>query len=486
MRYFHLSGACALAFALLLFAPAAVSAREIAGPQLDAAALRGARQAAPEPLVRLDFELHRGEAAPTPLTALIAADYVDIIESGRETLYDFRLRRRLDIDRANGTFASFSLYGDVAARRFQLYKGVELGRVFAAESHQPELPLPLQRFWLESDVGLAVGAKPLPITQQKTADGARRYRYEGKDVGFFQPSHYAVPATLQRSFERFLRLQLPIHPDILAVITLDGRLPQRLIVIGLVDGERVPLGLVLKSAGRLEADYPLPAKFALRPLAGEATDAEALSLRRLLPTMVDAVSGRTGLAPRSLAEYRHAADQALGQGRGFAAMLLVSEAALQYGPIAGDCASGLGWAARCQRGDELNRVLANDPRAALFYKVQTARSRDPAAVVAELQGLKRDDVADGYVVDAFLADRLSAAGKRQEAMGAFALALAGNPYLAGVYKELGDHYLRAARSDLAWICYDLGRSLPGRRSDDALAAVDAMEDQLAATYPAFF
>jgi hypothetical protein len=478
-------GACVLAFALLL-APAGVLARELAGPQLGAAALRVAREAAPGPLLRLDFELHRGEAPPTPLTALVAADYVDIVEPGREVLYDFRLRRRLDIDRSGRTFANFSLYGEVAARRFQLYKRVELGRMFAAQSHQDELPLALQRFWLEADVGLATSAKPLPITRQVLADGAARYGFEGRDVALFQPSRYTVPAALQRSFARFLRFELPIHPDILSVITLDGRLPQRLVVLALADGALHPLGLLLKSATHLEADYPLPASFALQPLAGEATDAETSSLRGLLSTMIDAASSHVGRPPRSLADYRRAADQALQQGRGFAAMLLVSEAALQYGPIAGDCSSGLGWAARCRRGDELNRVLAKDPRAALFYKAQTAPSRDPAAVIAELRGLKRDDVADDYVVDAFLADRLSTAGQRQAAMGAFALALAGNPYLAGVYKELGDHYLRAARSDLAWICYDLGRSLPGRRGDDALAAVDAIEDDLASTYPAFF
>jgi hypothetical protein len=485
MRAVGLIGAWALALAVLL-CPAVGCAREIAGPQLDAAALRAARGAAPQMQLRLDFDLHRGDAAPTPLTALIAADYVDIVEPGRETLYDFRLRRRLNIDRANRAFANFSLYGDVAFRRFELSKRMELGELFVETSHEEEPPLPLQRFWLESDVGLASSAKPLVIAHETIPDGAVRFRLDGEEVALFAPAPQPVPAELQQSFARFLRLRLPIHPDILAAIALDGRLPQRLVLVGIADGERRPTGLVLRSVELSHEDYPLPARFEPLPLGGETADAETSSLRGLLPAMLDAVSGRSRIAPRPLADYKRAADQALAQKRGFAAMLLMSEAALQYGAAAGDCAAGLGWAARCRRTDEINRALADDPRATLFYKAQTAEPGDPAAAVAAWQGLKRDDVANGYVVDAFLADRLSAARRRQEAMGAFALALAGNPYLVGVYKELGDHFLRASRTDLAWICYDLGRALPGRAAEDALTLIDALEAKLASTYPAFF
>jgi hypothetical protein len=475
----------ALALALVVLLPAATPAREVAGPQLDAAALRAARQAAPQMQLRLIFDLHYGNAPPTQLTAFIASDYIDVIEGARETLYDFRLRRRLNVDRAARVFANFSLYGDVTFRRFELNKRVDLAELFAETSHGEEPPLPLQRFWLESDVGLAGGAKPLGISQEPTRDGAVRFRLDHEEVALFAPASQAVPPELRQSFARFLRLRLPIHPDILTAIALDGRLPQRLVLVGLAQGERRTIGLVLKSAEPFEMDYPLPVTLEPRPLAGQAADTEATSLRGLMPTMLDAVSGRHG-PPRPLADYRRAADAALKQKQGFAAMLLLSEAALQYGAAAGDCDTGLGWATQCQRTNEINSVLDQDPRTALFYRAQTVTPKDPAAAAAAWQDLKHDDVSDGFVVDAFLADRLSAAGHRQEAMGAFALALAGNPYLTGVYKEMGDHFLRASRTDLAWICYDLGRSLPGRQADDALSAVDALEDKLAAAYPAFF
>lgn len=473
----------ALALALL---PASGRAAEIAGPQLDAAGLRAARQAKPEAQLRLVFDFHDGKATPVPLIVLIGSDYVDISEGERETLYDFRLRRRLSLDRTARVFANFSLYGDVAFRQFELGKRVTLAAMFGGESSGEPLPLGLQPFWLESDLGVASGAKHEPVIERDTlADGAMRFRLDGEEVALFAPASEAVPAELRRSFARFLRLHLPIHPDILAAIALDGRLPQRLVLVRAAAGERRPIGLVLRAATLPKGDYPLPADFAPRPLAGQASDAEALSLRGLLPIMLDTAAGRHG-APRPLADYRRAVDQALGRGQTFAATLVLAEAALQYGAAAGECAPGLGWIFPCRDAEELGRKLAADPRAALFYRAQTAEPKDPAAAAALWADLKHDDVANGYVIDAFLADRLSASGHREDAMGAFSRALHGNPYLAGVYKELGDHFLRASRTELAWICYDFGRVLPGRSTSDPLAAVDALEDDLAAAFPQFF
>ncbi|MGO8914962.1 MAG: hypothetical protein ACLQJR_03545 [Stellaceae bacterium] len=479
-------GALSVALSLSLL-PAAAVAAEIAGPQLDAAGLRAARGTAPEPQLRLVFDLRRGDAPPVPLTVLLGVDYVDLVEGGRETLYDFRLLRRLSLDRTAELFANFSLYGDVAFRRFELGKRVTLAEMFGEAIPGEPLPLGLRPFWLESDLGLRSGAKQPPAIRKETiADGAVRFHVDGEEVALFAPASLAVPAELRRSFAHFLRLRLPIHPDILAAIALDGRLPQRLVLVTAAAGERSPMGLVLRAATRPASGYPLPAAFAPRPLAGQAEDAEALSLRGLLPVMLEAVAGRRGNGPRPLADYRRAVDQALQRGQGFAATLLLAEAALQYGTGAGDCPAVPGRGAQCRGADELGRMLAADPRSALFYKAQTAEPKDPAAAAAVWAGLKRDDVANGYVVDAFLADRLSAGGHRQDAMGAFSRALDGDPYLAGVYKELGDHFLRASRTDLAWICYDLGRALPGRDANDALAAVDTLEDALAADFPDFF
>jgi hypothetical protein len=476
-----------LSFALILaLVPLVAGAAEIAGPTLDAAALRAARQAAPGPQLYLAFELRRGDAPPVPLVVFLGTDYADIIEGGRETLYDFRLRRRLQIDRAAGVFANFSLYGDIAFRRFELGKRRAMASMFGDSAGADGLPLALRPFWIESDVGFSLGGKNEPaIEQQKLPDGAISFRVAKQEVALFAPASEAVPAELDKSFAHFLRLYLPIHPQILSVIALDGRLPQRLVYVSDAGGARHPVGLILRRALHRQADYPLPANFEPRPLAGQAQDEEALPLRGLLPLMLQAVAGKANGGPHSLADYRREADRALRAGHAFAAELTLAEAVMQYGTGAVDCGIGPG-DVPCHDPAELGRRFAADPRAARLYEAQTAEPRDPQAAVQLWESIKRDDVPNGYVIDAFLASRLSAAGHREDAMGAFARALRGNPYLSSVYKELGDHYLRASRSDLAWVCYDLGRALPGRDPHDSLASVDDLETQLAEDYPEFF
>lgn len=480
-------GFLALWAALLLALPAPVAdAAAIAGPELGAAALRAARDVAPGPQLQLIFDLHRGNAAPVPLFVLLGTDYVDIVEGGHETLYDFHLERRLEIDRAARVFANFSLYGDIAFRHFELGKRATLADMLAQTPAAAAPPLELKPFQIESDVGLLLGIKDEPeIEQRKLPDGAISFSAAGQEQALFAPASEAVPAELDKSFAHFLRLYLPIHPKILSVIALDGRLPQRLVYVGDAGGKRQPLGLVLRRALHRQGVYPLPADFEPRPLAGDAQDEEALALRGLLPLMLQAVAGKAKGGPRALADYRRAADQALRQGRTFAAALQLTEAAMQYGADAADCSVGPS-DVPCHDPAGLSRRFAADPRAAKLYEARMAEPKDPQAAVNLWASIKHDDVPDGYVVDAFLGDRLSAEGHRQDAMGAFARALQGNPYLTGVYKELGDHYLRASRTDLAWICYDFGRALPGRDEHDSLATVDQLEVELKSLYPEFF
>jgi hypothetical protein len=474
----------AFGFAAALLAPAA-GAAEIAGPPLGAVALRAMRGAGPGPVLRLAFELRRGSSPAAPLAVSLGLDYVDIVEGGRETLYDFRLRRRLMLDRGARTFTNLSLYGDVAFRRFELGKRGTLAAMFREVAHDDE-PLALRPFWVESDLGMLSDVKERPqFSEEALVDGALRFSAEGKEVALFAPGPDAVPEEFRVSFLHFLRFRLPLHPDVLANIARDGRMPQRIVFVTVEGEEHHVAGLVLARSERGFVDYPLPTDFEPRPLAGVAADQEALSLRGLLPVMLAAAAGRRGNGPRPLGDYRRAIDAALLHRQGYAAALLIAEMTLQYGSSAIDCSTGPR-EVRCHSGEELGRLLSDDPRAFRLYKAQTRNPRDSLQEASSWEGLRADTLPSGYVIDVFLADRLSASGHRREAMGAFSRAFNGNPYLGGAYKLLGDHFLRASRTDLAWICYDLGRVLPGRPKDDALAAVGTLEQNLVAQYPGFF
>ena len=156
---------------------------------------------------------------------------------------------------------------------------------------------------------------------------------------------------------------------------------------------------------------------------------------------------------------------------------------MQYGRSANDCTTGPR-DVPCHDADDLNERLASDARAARLYKAQLAQSKDPKLALELWRGLTRSDVTNAYVIDVFVANLLSSSDRAQAA-AAFGRAIRGNPYLGSVYKDLGDFFLRGARVDLAWLCYDLGRSLPGG-GGGPLASVDGLELRLAQAYPDFF
>src|SRR5579883_144317 len=197
------AGALAL-FLLSLpsFAVAAESGAVRLGPEAPASLLRSARGAEPGAELRLVFDLRRGNDAPIPLTVWLGADYVDIVEAARETLYDYRLRRRLVLDRARGSFASFSLYGDVAFRQYDMENRLALLRRLADSGHADLIPLALKPFWIESDSGLAMpGVKRPAIVKETLGDGAIRFRVDGEEEALFAPQGLPQPPFI-RSEER--------------------------------------------------------------------------------------------------------------------------------------------------------------------------------------------------------------------------------------------------------------------------------------------
>lgn len=482
----YIAGAVCLA-TMLVVASRDVVAQALAAPQFDALSLRKARLAERGRELRVAFELHFGDEAPQSLTVSLGADYIDVLEGGRETLYDLKLRRRLVLERLAGTFANYSLYGDVAFRQYDMENRVTLLRRLAQSGFAEVLPLSLKPFWIESGLGLRLAdGQRAAITEEILENGARRFRLGGEEVAFFAPSREANVAPFIQLFAHFLRFRLPLHPDIIEAVAADGRLPERLVFVTVAGNERRPAGLILRHVEFVDSgDYPLPMTLRRNLLPASNDDLDSVTLRKALPAMLGAVAGKWEEGARSVASYRAAIDRALGRKEGFSAALLIAEMSLQYGRAASECA-GDGRDASCPNANEINRVLATDPRAVALYRAQEASAKDPMQAVAEWQGLKRDDVAHGYVVDFFLASRESLSGNRAEAAASFESAMLGNPYIVRLYKDFGDHFLRGLRTDLAWLCYDLGRALPGREEDDALGEIDRIERQIVAQYPEFF
>ena len=229
----------------------------------------------------------------------------------------------------------------------------------------------------------------------------------------------------------------------------------------------------------------MPEHLTLILLPQGANDPDVMLMREVLPRMTEAVSAKPADRQAQIAEFRGAIDRDFKEKHSFAAALRLTELALRWGRSATQCDDGTN-AGPCWTKEEIDKKLRDDPRSVTMFKATAMQDRKPAEALKLWRDLDRGDVPNGYVVDIFLGRLLSERGERHAAAKAFIAAFAGDPGVVAIYRELGDHFARASRLDLAWLCYDLGRALPDRSPPDALTGIDTIEQELVKTYPDMF
>jgi hypothetical protein len=436
--------------------------------------------------LELTFDRTRDGEAAAPLTVWIGADYFASIEGERLTIVDLRLIRRFVVNRRTGTLVNLSLYGDVMFRRVELVRRLEIATALAKEPDRPVLPQSLDRYWIESELGID-GPGKLPAATGLEQDGATtRFLYGGRKVASATLGDTAVPRDLAHSYGAFLRRSLPLHPSIARWLGQSSQVPSRLEFSSEARGKTEKISLRLKSAATVSADYPMPRRLSLVLLPWGERDPEVALMREILPHVAEAMAARATDGAGQIEDYRAAIDRDFKVGHKFAAALRLTELALRWGRSATQCETGKDDGGPCRGKQDIDRMLRDDPRSVAMFKATALQESQPAKALAIWRDLDRHDVPNGYVVDIFVARLLSERGDRVGAARSFVAAFTGDPSIVVLYRELGDHFARVSRLDLAWLCYDLGRALPNRTTPDALSGIDIVEQELAKTYPDMF
>jgi hypothetical protein len=148
-----------LALLVSTLVPATASradAQELFGnPFLTAEALRLQRGDAPNATLRLRYQVSgdpNAEEARGALVIEVAADWAYVRRSNRQTLYDFRLGRVLDM--RDGTFVSRNMVGDVAFRVYERQNRAYLTGVMRSAGGKS----PVDGCDAETELGAAVPA----------------------------------------------------------------------------------------------------------------------------------------------------------------------------------------------------------------------------------------------------------------------------------------------------------------------------------------
>ena len=390
------------------------------------------------------------------LSVVLAEDYLEIRQNGEKLIHDFASRRSYKVSGSEVT--NRSLFADLGFRVAELRNRLQLREALEQTTDQ--------RKQLLGDAALiehlfGVDDEVSEAGLVKAVGSSVSYRHGDKLLAEFSKKGEKLQPEQIKAFVRFLRYHAGGHPDILADLRSGGLVPQesRLEFYNL--NELVSYRLRLKGLKPHSEPQPDMSKVPLSPPPEPMTALGEASLK--LTSELVAQAGRNA---------REASRTALAQGDELGSLLRLFEGMLMDGEdITPDLARD-------------RAALEADPDASALMAALINGEQDPVSGEKSLAALEKKAGGGAHVVGIFRAGLLIASDRTVEARDLYVRALAANPGIVGAWKDLGDIYYSNYETDVAWSCWDIGRSLAPRHP--MFSEVNRLEDYLRSNYPGFF
>jgi tetratricopeptide (TPR) repeat protein len=392
---------------------------------------------------------------PQQLKVVLAADYLEFVDQDGRVVHDFVSRQSHLVQ--GDDYLRRSLYSDVGFRVAELNNRVAL--LHALREKEPERLLG-EEVAVEHLLGLDDELTEANISRGEGT--TLTYSHNGRLLAEFARQGHALTADQSKAFVRFLRYYCGGHPDILSEVQVRAVLPERYRIVVRNLNEEISYDMRL-----LEVTEGPP----VRP------DFAALRPTVLPPEPIGTlVALGLQLHPQAARQAREAllvrAEQALTEQATFTAALLYFEVFLMEGgnppaPLASQ-----------------RETFEADPDTKKLFDALLQGGQAPRQAASQLQALEDRVPSEAHVLKIFRAGMLLAVGENLKARDLYLQALVANPAIAGAWKDLGDIYHANYETDLAWLCWDVGRRLAPEHQ--MLRAVTRLEESLRSNYPGFF
>jgi hypothetical protein len=402
-------------------------------------------------------------------TASLGDGRLLIDEAGIKSLFDFRKNRIIYINSFDKSYSDISLFSDIGFRYMEFQNRFFIRDVLNAAMEKSGKGKPVDPeadFDIESLFGITkLGSKPLAIKENKRGDS---YEYSFNNQVFVEVKYSGNILTEAQSalFEKFLIYHCYIHPQIRKSIVSKKQLPQYLKFANYETGRSRVAELNLVKVDSRDVDFNnAPADYAR---------VYQTSSKELSSIIEEVVTGKSAIKRLEKEDFIRIADEIKSKGNYFDAMLVLFECGLQTG-------EGL--------PEKISEVMSaggdDDQRCNTF--IQGLGSKDKESTekaIKTLESINRDELTHGYVIDIMIADDKVLLGDFDKAKELFLKVLKANPYIAGVYKDLGDPYHSSYDMVSAWQCWDTARFLyPDHKM---LQKIYEYEQWLMKTFPDFF
>jgi len=374
------------------------------------------------------------------------------------------------------TYASTSLFAQTSFLENELRNRCEMVAMFG-------IPKESDGTWIleqEAELGLVapedVRRKFKPGQLRETMDGKTlAIRLEDKDHMVCTYSDSTLDAAGQTAFKKLLIYRAQIHPDACTRLTADGRLPARLVQYSKADLSRNGE----QSVETIVTTYELTGIGAWDPglsqLPGDLHRTPSGVSR--IPPLAGALerAGSCQVDPDALEqETEEFTGAALASSHPFDAALAWVELGIATGRAPGELPP------------EVSEAVRKDKQAKKYFEATGWKNQKEAKKAAEkLQSLDRKDLVKAYVIDVEAGSAWIAAGDLEKGFGLLIGTLQVDPCLAGVWVDVGQCLLQAAREWAAWECFLAARRMVPANCE-LLAPVVSVEAGLRDRYPERF
>ncbi|MBX9771036.1 MAG: hypothetical protein K2X29_06675, partial [Candidatus Obscuribacterales bacterium] len=332
------------------------------------------------------------------------------------------------------------------------------------------------KFFSEEMFSLCLPEKNSGYKLSKTRQGNEdSYSYAGAVVSTFLPSANALSSDKRRQFSRYLIYATHLHPSVRVDIEKSGKLPQKFMYFldnPPVNKERKTLVLKNVSPGNYFAAVPEGYRIKTDP-------------KDILNPVYARIAQLGGKPPADLKEQTIAYyDRAVEKKNYFDALLAITEYGLQTGENL------------AEKTSQIKGQIKDDPDCQKFIAGLATPEGEQQAILSlgSLDMIDRSRSPKSYLVDIFRANLLVKMAEQgmhdvktsleKDPVKAFVSVLEHNPFIAGVYHDLGNLLEQNYLHINAWDCYDMARKFYPQHP--FMEEIKEKEDALSSQFPQFF
>ena len=398
------------------------------------------------------------EVSKRELVLILAPQMLSIEDGEDQAIYDFT-DRKLYIRDAKGALTPTSLYSDIGFRQAELRNRLFLRQALAAGGAEDTMGSVAQ---IETLFSLRAPDLPETVVETNEDDGESRYFLDGESVVSYRPSSQLLPEALRKTQQRFLLYGTHLHPAVLDALAAKSQIPERLLYQYRLVGKHFEVELDLIKASAVTTDLGTTVRSSEVHQAGED----------LSKNLARGILAADPITPPSAEVYSSRGQAALEKGAFLDAMLFQMEQLLVTGGVDQELVRSI-----------LATGVEDEPLVA-YLQASKILEENPEGALQQLTALLELSEQTKHYLRIPMANALSYLGRTEEAIESFTSALQTNPYLTGVYKDLGDIHYSSFDTATAWLFWDAARKIAPDHG--MLQTIHQLEAFLEENNPRFF